>query len=412
MPTSAPYTPRRAASRVEEALADTRVVVVNGARQVGKSTLAAVVARARDGSTLRYLDHPDVRLAAAEDPVAFLRHDGGLMVIDEVQRVPELWLALKHAVDVDPTPGRFLLTGSARLLALQSLPDSLVGRSETVELWPLSQGEIDGGTDRFVDELVRQGVDLRVPSLDLVRRDYLARAERGGFPEAVRRSTARRRGAFFDSYVADLVNRDVRQAAQIDQVADMRRLIALLAAQVGALVRPERLAGELSITGPTVKRYLQILETVFLIKRVPAWTPGAAGRAIHTPKLAFVDSGLAAHLAGGDASGRTGGLVENLVLGELGRQLTWCEEPLELYHYRDRDGYEVDAVLEHRNGDVFAIEVKTAESLRTEDFRGLRALRTRIGTRFRAGIVLYCGSEQLAFGDRLASLPISALWTA
>ena len=255
------------------------------------------------------------------------------------------------------------------------------------------------------------GPALRTPSAGLTRTDYLARLARGGFPEAVRRATPRRRKAFFDAYLADLINRDVKQAAEIEQVVDMRRLVRMLAAQAGGLVRAERLAGELAITGPTVKRYLGILETVFLIRRIPAWAPGAAARAVRTPKLIFVDSGLAAHLiAGASDPARVGGLMESFVLSELARQLTWSEEPAELYHFRDRDGHEVDAVLEHHNGDIIGIEVKAAESLRADDFRGLRAMRSRCGSRFRAGFVLYCGEEQLSFGDRLTSLPISALW--
>ncbi|MGQ0463988.1 MAG: ATP-binding protein [Sporichthyaceae bacterium] len=402
---------RRSADAVRDALGDTRVVVVNGARQVGKSTLAQVIAREHPGCALRFLDRPDTLAAAQRDPVGFLRHDG-LLLIDEVQRVPELWLAIKATVDADPRPGRFLLTGSARLLALRSLPDSLIGRAETVALWPLSQGEIGGEPDGFVDAAFDAGADLRVPDVHLERGDYLRRIERGGFPAVIER-TPRRRKAFFDSYVTDLINRDVKQAAEISQAAEMHRLLRLIAPQIGGLLRPERLASRLSITAPTVARYLDILETVFLIKRVPAWTAGSAGRAVRTPKLVFVDSGIAAHLAGGPRDDATlGGLLESFVISELARQVGWSDTAADLLHFRDRDGYEVDAVLESRSGDVVGVEVKAAESVRAEDFRGLQILRSRMGDRFRAGFVLYCGQEQLGFGDRLAALPVAALWTA
>lgn len=406
------YLPRRAAQLVLDALEDTRVVVVNGARQVGKSTLAELVLRKVPGGAARFLDEPVTRAAAAADPVRFLRHDG-LMLIDEVQRVPDLWLAIKHTVDRDPRPGRFLLTGSARLLALRSLPDTLPGRSETIELWPLSQGEIESAPDGFVDAAFAQGADFRTDPGELRRKDCLARAARGGYPEAVRREAPRRRARFFDGYLADLLARDVKQVADIERATDMRRLIALLAAQVGGLLNVRRLASELTISAPTVRSYLDILQTIFLVKLVPAWSANATTRAIATPKLLFVDTGLASYLTTGSTGDvRTGGLLENFVLGELSRQLTWSRTSARLYHYRDRDQYEVDAVLEDNAGQIVGVEVKAAETVRADDFRGLKLLQRRVGPRFRAGFVLYCGTQQLSFGDALTCLPISALWEA
>lgn len=394
-----------------EALDDTRIVVINGARQVGKSTLAERVLRQVSGGVARFLDDPVTRAAASEDPVRFVSHDG-LMLIDEVQRVPDLWLAIKHVVDRDPRPGRFLLTGSARLLALSSLPDALPGRSETVELWPLSQGEIQGHEDGFVDAAFTAGADLRCESLGLRRKDYLELAARGGYPEALKRKTQRRRDRFFEGYVADLMARDVKQVAQIDRAADMRRLISLLAAQTGGLLNVNRLANDLSISNPTVRHYVEILETIFLVRLLPAWSASTTARAVATPKVIFVDSGLARYLAGnGGGDEVVGGVMENFVLGEIARQLTWARTSARLYHYRDRDQYEVDGVLENNAGEIVGIEVKAAETVRSDDFRGLRLLRRRLGERMRAGFVLYCGSESLSFGDGLACLPISGLWT-
>lgn len=405
------YLPRRAAGLVVDALTDTRVVVVNGARQVGKSTLAERVVRQSPGGVARFLDDPGTRAAAVEDPVRFLRHDG-LLLIDEVQRVPDLWLAIKNIVDREPRSGRFLLTGSARLLALRSLPDALPGRSETIELWPLSQGEIDGAPDGFVDAAFSRGAELRAAATGLRRSDYLARASRGGYPEAVRRPSPRRRQRFFESYLADLIARDVKQVADIERAGDMRRLLALLAAQTGGLVNTSRLAGALGISAPTVRNYVDILETIYVVRLVPAWSSGATARTVGTPKVIFVDSGLAGFLTTGIvADGPAGGLLENFVLGELARQLAWTAFPVRMHHYRDRDQYEVDAVLEDNAGLVVGIEVKATETIRTEDFRGLRLLRRRLGDQFRAGFVLYCGTESLSFGDDLTCLPISALWT-
>ncbi|MEV6346557.1 ATP-binding protein [Actinoplanes sp. NPDC051851] len=405
------YFPRKAAELVKEALDDTRVVVVNGPRQAGKSTLAEMVLKSRPNGVARFLDNPGTRAAASADPLGFLEHDG-LMLIDEVQRVPDLWLAIKHLVDRDSRPGRFLLTGSARLLALKSLPDSLPGRSETIELWPLSQGEIDGGPDGFVSAAFRQGSRLRAAGLGLTKRDYLARARRGGYPEAIRRESDRRRERFFADYVSDMILRDVQQVADIDRTSDMRRLISLLADQTCGLLNMSRLASALAVTPPTVKSWVQILETIYLIRIVPAWSANLTARAVSTPKVIFPDSGLAGHLAAGAAADVSAGrLIENLVLGELGRQLTWTDFSARLYHYRDRDQYEVDAVLEDNAGMVVGVEVKAAASVSGADFRGLRLLGRRLGERFRAGFVLYCGDESLSFGDGLAALPISALWT-
>jgi predicted AAA+ superfamily ATPase len=407
---AADYVPRRAAELVSEALSDTRVVIVNGARQVGKSTLAERVLHAAPSWQARFLDDPQTRLAAENDPVGFLNFDG-LMLIDEVQRVPGLWLAIKNIVDRDPRPGRFILTGSARLLALQSLPDALPGRSETIELWPLSQGEIDGEPDGFVDAVFSAEGVLSVAQSRLPRSDYLARIARGGYPGAVQRDAPRRRDRFFSSYLSDIVVRDIKQVADIERAADMRRLIALLAARCGNLVSLSKLASELTITEPTVRRYIQILETIYLVQLIPAWSSGATQRVTRAPKLMFVDTGLASYLQAPRTGEQSGGLMENFVMGELARQLTWSQTAATLYHYHDRDGHEVDAILEDNSGRVIGIEVKSAQSVRAEDLLGLSYLKQKLGPRMLAGYVLYCGADSLSFGDGLGCLPISALWT-
>lgn len=406
--------PRHATAVVEQALADTRVVLVNGARQCGKSTLVAQVGAARNAEW-RSLDRAATREAARYDPTGFVAGDRPL-VVDEVQRVPDLLLAIKEQVDADPRPGRFLLTGSARLLALRGLPDALPGRMETIELWPLSQGEIDERPDLFVDAAFELGSELALTSEE-ERSDYIERVTRGGFPEAIARS-ARRRERFFDSYVSDLINRDVIQLSEIGRGREMHALVRLLAARSGQLVVPAALGNELGVSRQTVVRYLELLEEVFLIKRIPAWSRNVSSRAVSTPKLAMVDSGIAANLLGADADrlrqpgAGLGPLVEGFVAMELARQLTWSQVRADLYHYRTKDKVEVDIVLENRRGQVVAIEVKAAATLRNEDFAGIRHLGDRIGDDLIAGIVLYTGPETLPFGPRLRAMPISALWTA
>jgi len=419
MPGLSELLPRRANENVRAALADTRAVVINGARQTGKSTLARLIMEGFSGAELRYLDEAAVRSAAQADPALFVRHDG-LLVLDEVQRVPDLLLAIKHAVDVDPRPGRFLLTGSARLLALRDIPDLLPGRSETIELWPLSQGEIDRTTEGFVDAVFEHGAEQMVAQTTqsaLHREDYLERALRGGYPEAVRRTDLGRRARFFESYVSDLISRDVRQVAEIERPADMRRLLNLISASVATLSIPAAFANRLRLPASTVKRYLDLLELLYVVRRIPAWSTNLTTRAVATPKLTVVDTGLAGHLAGTTLkraqhpTAPVGPIMENFVLGELARQLSWANDPVRLYHYRDRDQNEIDAILERASGEVVAVEVKAAETVRSEDFRGIRHLARRLGDQLHAGIVLYAGRQALPFGERLCALPISALWT-
>jgi predicted AAA+ superfamily ATPase len=402
---------------VEEALGDTRVVLVNGARQSGKSTLVALVAQAR-GAVWRSLDHAANRRAAHLNPHEFVELPAAdapdLMVIDEIQRDPELLLAIKVTVDEDPRPGRFLLTGSARLIGMRALPDALPGRMETIELWPLSQGEIDEKPDGFVDALFDVGPKLWHASEE-DRAGYVERIVRGGFPEAMSRP-ARGRARFLSNYVADIINRDVIQLSEIERGPEMRSLVRLVAGRSGQLLVPGSLGNDLGLPQPTVKRYLALLEEVFLIKRIPAWSRNLSTRAVGTAKVAMVDSAIAANLLGLDAhalrqpTGPLGPLLEGFVAMEVARQLTWSEHRAELYHYRTKDKVEVDIVLEDRRGRVVAIDVKAGSTVRGEDFRGLRHLADRLGDDFVVGVILYTGKQTLPFGPKFRAMPISALW--
>ena len=391
------------------------MVLINGARQCGKSTLVRLVAD-QSGAIYRSLDEGVMRRAAQDDPEGFIDVVPP-MVIDEVQRAPELFLAIKAEVDTRPAPGRFLLTGSARVLGLRGLPDALPGRMETIELWPFSQGEIDGGPDRFVDALFAHGPRSSHPSA-VTRAEYADRLVRGGFPEAVARTDPRRRGRFLDAYVRDLVTREVTELSEIERTAEMRALIQLLAARSGQLLVTSTLAADARLSNRTATRYLELLEEVFLIKRIPAWSRNLSSRVTGTPKVAMVDSGVAANLLGFDAErlldpgAPIGPLLEGFVLMELARQLTWSDQRAELYHYRTRDKVEVNAVIENRRGQTVGIEIKASSTVRTQDFRGLRHLADRLGDDFIVGIVLYTGTQTLPFGDRMRAMPLSALWEA
>ncbi|MDR0848101.1 MAG: ATP-binding protein [Propionibacteriaceae bacterium] len=406
--------PRRAAALIDTAMRDTRVVLLNGARQSGKSTLAASISDSTQ-SHWTSLDRASTRVSAQADPTQFVR-EYPAMIIDEVQRVPELLLAIKEVVDFDATPGHFLLTGSSHVLSLRTTPDALPGRMETIELWPLSQGEIDSCPDGFVDAAFREGPQLRAGEAES-RSSYVHRLVRGGFPEAVAREGQRRK-KYHQSYVADLINREVVQLSQIERGPEMRALVKLLAVRNGNMLVVQPLSKALGIAQGTVAKYLALLEEIFLVKRIPAWASGETGRVVRAPKIAFVDSGIAAAVLGHDEAGLArvgspvGALLEGFVASEISRQLTWSQTQANLFHYRTKDQVEVDLVLENDRGEVIGIEVKATSTLRSEDFSGLRHLASRLSDRFLAGYVLYLGDESLPMSDKLRGLPLNALWKA
>jgi predicted AAA+ superfamily ATPase len=405
--------PRHAAAQVDAALADTRVVLISGARQVGKSTLVRLVAGDRLAER-RDLDRAQDRAAATADPVGFV-DSSELLVIDEIQRVPQLLLAIKASVDEDPRPGRYLLTGSSQLFGMVAAPDALPGRMETVELWPFSQGELDSEPDGFVDAIFALGPDLRHHST-VTRADYAARLVRGGLPEAASRDDAKRRQRFLDAYIQALIDRDVRQLSDIRHKGELRKLVRLLAARSATIIAANSIESALGLSRPTIASYLQALEEIFLVKRIPGWSRNLGTRATSASKLIFVDSGIAANEVAMDArallrpAAPFGPLLESFVLSELSRQLTWSEQQVELSHYRDQNKFEVDAVLENRSGQVVGIEVKAASTVGLDDFRGLRRLADRLGDDFIAGVVLYTGTSTLPFGDKMRAMPVSALW--
>lgn len=411
-----PILERHVRPRVDEALSDTPVVAIQGARQVGKSTLAAVIAGASPGSTLLTLDDEPVRRAASDDPAGFIEALDGLTVIDEIQRVPELILAIKARVDRNRSAGQFLITGSANLVRLRSIHDSLAGRAETIELFGFSQGELAGQRDRFVERTFDGVLPVGWRS-DLTRADYLERACVGAYPEAIRRQS-RRRGAWFDSYMNRMVERDAADVSGLQRLGDLSRLLRLVAARDATELNQADLAADAGFPARTLGPYLDLLDTLYLTWRVPAWSTNLTSRVVGRPKIVVIDSGLAAHLLHVTPASMhptrhpepAGPLLEAFVLGELRRQTTWGDEPVRIHHYRDRTGPEIDIILEHADGRIAAIEVKATTSLGTGAVRWLSHLRDRLGERFAQGVVVYTGSNALPLGDRLTAQPIAALW--
>jgi len=403
--------------RLLESLADTRIVVVQGARQVGKTTLVTGVVE-RLGGRLVTLDDDLTREGAEADPAGFLQQSPrGLLAIDEVQRVPGLVLALKVAVDRDPRPGRFLLTGSANLLRLPAMHDSLAGRAESIDLHGFSQGEIVGVREQFVDRLLTGDRFLGHRS-DETRAGYLARACSGGYPQALARPVGRRRSAWFDNYLRRIVERDAPDISGLQRLRELPRLLRLLAARNAGELNLASLANDAGIPVRTLDPYLDLLETLFLVHRLPAWSTNLSQRVVSRPKVVLDDTGLAARLinvspagAGVTANAQVAGqLLEGFVGGEVRRQLTWSDQDARLFHYRDRHGAEVDLVLETDDGRVAAIEVKATSTVSARDTKWLGQLRDRLGDRFIAGVVLHAGPTTAPFGPNLTAAPIDTLW--
>jgi hypothetical protein len=406
---------RNARGAVVEALSDTRVVLISGARQTGKSTLAMSIARTEHPAEFITLDDEGQRAAAQADPRGFLARRTGPIVIDEIQRVPQLLLAIKMAVDRDNTPGRFLLTGSANILTAPRVMDSLAGRIEIVTLWPLSQGELAGVAESFVDAVL----DGAPPNVAPAAIDFHGMAEviaRGGFPEVVARGTRARRRRWFESYLQSMVERDIQDLADVRRSDEFGRLLRLIATRVGNILQPANLAHDLAISRFTVESYIGLLETLYVVRRLPAWRAGLGARVVHAPKAYLVDSGLLSYLLNADAERivddvRISGMVlESFVAMEVLRQLEWSKERVFLYHFRDKDDHEVDLVMESARGRVAGIEVKASATVLQHDFKGLRRLKRLAGERFSCGVILYMGEHRISFGDGLWAVPVGALW--
>lgn len=397
-----------------EALADTPVVFVAGARQTGKSTLARHLADHDHPARYVTLDDLTVLAAAQRDPEGFLDGLVGNVVLDEVQRAPNLLVAVKARVDRDRRPGAFLLTGSANVLALPRVADTLVGRMQILTLWPFSQGEIEGSRDRFVDAVFRDEPPSAGPSIE--RAELCRRIVDGGYPEIQERPRPDRRRAWFQSYVTTLLQRDVRDLAAIEGVAQLPQLLAILAARIGSRVNFSDISRTAGLPQTTLKRYLRLLESLYLVHEIPPWSTNVDARLVKSPKHYLADTGLAADLLGVDADGlasdahRLGPLLEAFVVNELTKQLGWSETAARLYHFQTHAGLEVDIVIEDRRGRCVAVEVKAARSLGGRASTGIERFADIAGGRFHRGVVLYTGPEVVPLGARRHAVPVSALW--
>lgn len=406
--------PRGSHELVVEALGDTRIVLLLGARQVGKSTLAEQIVTGDHPASAINLDTQAPREAANSDPEGFVAGLRRPVLIDEVQRGgPDLLLAIKSAVDKDKSPGQFFLTGSANVLASRKVLDALTGRVEIITLWPLAQSEIEESARNFVDSLFA-GEPAEVEDAPVGREAIAGRLIAGGYPEA-RRRNGRARTRWFSSYLETTLEKDLADITDAHKLKEMPRLLRLLASRAANIVVPTNISSEIALHRETVEAYIGLLEAVFLVRRLRAWTPGIGKREIQHPKVYIADTGLLLHMLGANQERLenddqvTGKALENFVAMEILRHAEWSERAPSLFHYRQgRD--EIDVILEDRAGAIAAVEVKASASIHPRDWRALSRLRDARGKRFRCGVVLYTGESTVPLSDRIFAVPISGLW--
>jgi uncharacterized protein len=422
--------PRNILPSLQRAMSLSPVVLLQGARQTGKSTLVQTLTQI-NGQPTRYisLDEASLHAAAVSDPTSFVaafnssnpskssdKDAKEVAVLDEVQRAPELFQAIKVAVDKDRRPGRFLLTGSANALMLPRLSESLAGRIHLLTLRPFAQDELEWRTSTLVDRLFTGKIKV-MSTLPLARKDLLNRALRGGYPFLAQVTQEADRHSLFNSYITSILQRDVRDMANIEGLTQMPRLLALIASRSSALLNVSDLARAIGIPHPTLNRYLALLEATFLVWRLPAWSNNLGSRLSKTPKLMISDTGLMASLL---VLGQqrllndpnlTGIFFETFVANEFAKLASWSAAQPSLFHFQVPQRGEVDLVLEGPGGDVVGIEVKAAASVGPSDFKGLNLLAQVTGKRFVRGVVLYTGERIVPFGDNLLAVPMSALWT-
>ncbi len=397
------------------ALRDTPVVYLAGARQTGKSTLAREVCNKAYPAQYITFDEATWYSAATTDPSGFLKNLTGPAILDEVQRVPSLFRAIKAEVDRNRNPGRFLLTGSAGPMIFPQASEALAGRMEVLTLWPFSQGEISGVTENFIDAVFSKSFKpLRAAPEK--KQAIIGKILDGGFPEPLSRKDPSRKRAWFESYVASLLQREIREITNVEHAVDLPRILRLGAARSASLLNISEWSRTLAIPNTTLQRHLALLGGVFLILTIPAWSLNSAKRLVKTPKIFLTDTGMLSNLLdltaerlARDPNG-LGPLLENFIAAELTKQVEWSSMKPGLFHYRTHTGKEVDFLLENRAGEIVGLEVKASASVSGADFHGLKALAETVGKRFCRGIILYLGTERVPFGQGLFALPVSDLW--
>ncbi len=411
MSSASKYYSRLLAPRIVEAMSDTPVVLIVGPRQAGKTTLVSHMINPE--TQYLTLDDELTLLSAQEDPTGLIR-SLDRAIIDEIQRAPQLLLAIKKSVDEDRRPGRFLITGSANLMALPTVADSLAGRMETLKLLPLSQGEIHQSSVNWIDSVFADNIPTIINSI--VGEKLVETVLQGGYPEAISRTTSRRRTTWYRQYVDAIIQRDIRDIANIENLDQLPRFLSALVHVAGQMCNYTQLGGRVGLDHKTAAKYIGVFEQMYLVKRVDVWANNHLKRMVKTPKLQFIDSGLLSSLANITpelvAQNRTkfGAVLESFIFSELLKLTTVSEDDYRLLYYRDHDHYEVDFVIENSAGQLVGVELKAAASVKQSDLHGLKRFKSVAKDQFKSGIILYDGTETLPLGDALWAVPISTLW--
>ncbi len=403
---------RNLQNQLNIALADTPAVLIIGARQVGKTTLSRLIPNAG------YLTFDDVNVLsiAKKSPADFVSNLSKPVIIDEIQLCPEILPAIKQSVDNNRVAGQFILTGSANVLTLPKVSESLAGRVEILTLRTLSQNEIEGNETNLVDKLFADDIGFSTNFTVIERDDLLNRMLIGGYPEVVSRKSESRRNDWFQSYITTILQRDVRDLANIEGLIEMPRLLSLLASRAAGILNVAEVSRSLALPQMTVSRYMSLLDKVFLIESLPAWSGSLKSRLVKAPKIFITDTGLLSYLQGlnlkklNNEPTLTGSLTENFVVNELKKQLGWSETRAEMFHFRTSNDKEVDIILENTAGKLVGIEVKSGLTINKNDFKGLELLADSLPTKFKRGIILYTGNQFLSFGKDMFIVPINALW--
>lgn len=401
---------------IAEALKDTPAILITGARQTGKSTLCRqLVSQGIFNGQSVTMDDPSMLAAAQADPLGFLKDLGKHIIIDEVQRAPGLFLSIKKLIDEDRHGHRIIMTGSADVMTLPKVADSLAGRIEIHHLWPLSPAEIVGKTSNFLTTLTAKQASF--PDKESDWKEIIRIMKTRGYPEAVQRESDARRAKWFESYLTAILQKDIRDLSNIEGLIQLPNILQLIATRVGSTVNLSDIARLSGVKNTTLQRYMALLEQVFLVIKIPAWTSNAEGQFVKSPKIILNDTGLLCHLRSEGESlleNRTtaGSFLENFVVMEMIKQLSWSDAMLKPYHFSIHKGAEVDLVLENRKKQLYGIEIKSTSSVKENDFRGLKRLAEIAGDKFQKGIVLYTGNRVLGgFGGKnLYAVPIAALW--
>lgn len=407
------YIKRNITDKFERALKISPVVLLTGARQTGKTTLIKHLYEKQNCSYITFDDFKNIS-AVTSDPETFFSGRKTPIILDEIQRVPKVFLTIKKIVDENRKPGIFILTGSANPLLLPKVSDSLAGRMFIINLYPFSQGEIKKKKEIFLETIFSNKIfklKLKKESTNLLLKKLVT----GGYPPVQDYNDEDLYG-WFSSYLTTILQRDVQDLAKIEGLAQLPNLLELISARTGSLLNTSELSRSSKLANTSLQRYITLLQTLFIVFSLKPWHKNLGKRLVKSPKIYLCDSGLLLHLLKADKEklnsdpNLLGKVLENFVVTELLKQCSWSKSNVDMYHYRTATGSEVDVILEDRSGNIVGIEIKSSKMVIADDFKGLKQFQSENKKSFVNGIVLYNGDEIIPFGKNLFAMPMNSLW--